>query len=501
MSAEKKDLREEFSRWGQKIKEFAGKTPAFIENSKNKFSHSRKDPLPRDEKSFGEEDSFGDEERYDLRTADDFERRRLRDDVSSERYGSASASAKRRKKRSQGSSFSGRFAEGLGKIRFEKPSFLRDSGKKTRRGTKPARQRGDAPVCIVIPAFLQTTVAVIVCCGVLFAAGFAIFSVEQYEISSLKSDLKTYSDNGVVPAESLDELLALNVDVLAGRVASLERWINLSDDTTLSGEDLQWVDAELSTIQEEARKMEILLNDVDAPSAVRTSFKDHVQSPLVTLAQTYEEVGLADEDVASTEVETGAANDTGEFKLANALRKTIRWTLIIILILAIFAVGYFLLRPRWADYLDKTGKGSGKGKNAVAGKKKERPKKAAHRKTAGKKKKTAAKKRKPAASPKAKEELNIPVAGEGFESGDGEESDASPVIPETEHDEEAHFYENFAPTMKKMAEEERTTAEEGTNMIDPDEDNLIAFDASVDSLDDIDEEEDLLFTDIEDDED
>ena len=364
-----------------------------------------------------------------------------------------------------------------------------------------------ATAVLTVTSDHQTTVAVLVCCGVLLVAGIAIFSVEQYEISSLKSDLKTYSDNGVVPAESLDDLLALNVDVLAGRVASLERWIDLSDDGTLSGEDLQWVDAELGTIQEEARKLEILLNDVDAPSAVRTAFKDHVQSPLVTLAQTYEDVGLSDEDVASTEVETGAANDTGEFKLANALRKTIRWTLIILLILAVFAVGYFLLRPRWADYIDKTGKG--KGKKAIAGgKKKERPKKTGRKKAPGNKKKTAGKKRRPASSGQPREEeLDVPVveddaAEEGTVDEGGEKEASEPSAdPETEHDEEEHFYESFAPKLKKMAEEERTTVEEGTNMIAPDEDDLIAFDASVDSLDDIDEEEDLLFTDIEDDED
>ena len=434
-----------------------------------------------------------------MRTGDLGEEKGFYGDVPSERR--ESASGEKRKRRTQGNSFGEWFTKGREKFRFEKSSFARGAKKKPRRGAQPVRKRGDGPVRIVVPAFLQTTIAVIVCCGVLLAAGFAIFSVEQYEISSLKSDLKTYSDNGVVPAESLDELLALNVDALAGRVASLERWIDLSDDGTLSGEDLQWVDAELNAIQEEARKMEILLNDVDAPSAVRTSFKDHVQSPLVTLAQTYEEINLSDEDVASTEVGTGAANDTGEFKLANALRKTIRWTLIIILILAVFAVGYFLLRPRWAGYIDKTG--NGKGKNGAGGKKKEKPKKAGRKKNMGKKKKATVKKGNVApAVHRDEEEFNVPVVTEDeSKAADGEEKAESDAALATEHDEEDHFYENLAPTMKKMAKEERATAEEGTNMIDPDEDNLIAFDASVDSLDHIDDEEDMFFTDIEDDED
>ena len=41
MSDEKRNLREDFSRWGQKIKEFAEKRPAFIENRKIIF-HTRK---------------------------------------------------------------------------------------------------------------------------------------------------------------------------------------------------------------------------------------------------------------------------------------------------------------------------------------------------------------------------------------------------------------------------------------------------------------------------
>ena len=73
-------------------------------------------------------------------------------------------------------------------------------------GTGPRRS-----VVFRVPVGIQTVIAVLVCCGVLFAAGFAVFTVEQMEIVSLKKDLKAYADDGVVPAGSMDSSVALNI--------------------------------------------------------------------------------------------------------------------------------------------------------------------------------------------------------------------------------------------------------------------------------------------------
>ena len=61
-------------------------------------------------------------------------------------------------------------------------------------------------------------------------------------------------------------------------------------------------------------------------------------------------------------------------------------------------------------------------------------------------------------------------------------------------DENEAFLEELAPALRKIAEKERKKAEDGSGMIEPAEEDLMAFDESVVTQDAIEEEEDSFFT-------
>ena len=471
MRDEKTDLKQELSTLGQKVKDFLSKRPEV--NRGRSAGRRRTEPaVPR----------FADEEAVEPMTAEPRERETAFDDAPAERRAPRRDSARRKT------------AKKGGGLRL--PSFFR--------APRPAARRPKRNGRVVVPVFLQTTIAVFVCCGVLAAAGFALFTVEQYEIAGLKADLKTYADAGVVPADSLEDSLALNVEALAGRVAALEKISASGGGASLGGEDLQWLGAELTAVQEEARKMDQILNDVDAADNVRAAFKDKIQSPLVTLQQNYDSLGISDEDVASTSVETGAATNTGEFKLANALRRGIRWTLLILAVLAVLVLICLALRRRFGGSLAAALR---ERPQKAAKAKKQRPRRSAAAK--GKKRQRPAAKEtvKPAApaaaaadAPEAAAEAESaePAGSEPPRAGDEDENNAdaeaaAAAAAEAAKKEETDFYENLAPSLKKMAETERANAAEGAAMPSPAEEDLLSFDASVESLGSIDSDDDDLF--------
>ncbi len=89
---------------------------------------------------------------------------------------------------------------------------------------KPKQEKAPSPRRgrIVVPVGIQTVVAVLICCGVCVLAGIGLLTSQQLEIASLKNDLKTYVDDGVVPANSMADSLSLNLEAVAARVANLQ---------------------------------------------------------------------------------------------------------------------------------------------------------------------------------------------------------------------------------------------------------------------------------------
>ncbi|MGN0962177.1 MAG: hypothetical protein ACI4PP_01210 [Clostridia bacterium] len=354
------------------------------------------------------------------------------------------------------------------------------------RGTGPRRS-----VVFHVPVGIQTVIAVLVCCGVLFTAGFAVFTVEQMEINNLKKDLKAYSDDGVVPAGSMDDSVALNIESVAGRIDSLQKIIDGAADGTLSNDELQWIGIEVDEVSTESQILNDVLNDVDAGKAEKTAYKDTVQSPLVTLQQSYDALQVRDDDVADTTVEGGAATDTGAFKSSGGLDTGTKWGIAIaILAVLALAAAIFLFRHKIAALFSRSAKASarsGKRKNDGRGVKKPAP---AGKKPAAERERP---KKKPAEKPGEKEaptEKTVSAATEKTAPNPGEnEGEEKAVIDENEA-----FLEELAPALRKMAEKERQKAEDGSGMIEPAEEDLLTFDESVVTQDAIEEEEDSFFT-------
>lgn len=337
-----------------------------------------------------------------------------------------------------------------------------------------------------VPVALQTVVAVLICCGVLMAAGFAVFTVEQNEISSLKKDLKAYADDGVVPAGSMDASVSLNIEAVAGRVSSLQKIIDGASDGTLSNDELQWISTELDEITLESQILNDVLNDTEADKTLKTTYKDAVQSPLVTLQESFDALKVQDADVVDTAVEGGAATDTGAFKSSPGMETGTKWGIAIaaavLLILILFG---FLFRYKIAAFFSRSKK-TGK---ASAGKKKNtKNSRGSASRPGGKKPVSYPSNVKPA----EKEHKTIPA--EKPKAAATDESTPLEETSGTELDENDAFLEELAPALRKLAEKERKKAEDGTGMIEPSEEDLITFDDSVVTQDAIEEEEDSLFT-------
>lgn len=335
-----------------------------------------------------------------------------------------------------------------------------------------------------VPVALQTVVAVLICCGVLIAVGFAVFTVEQSEIISLKKDLKTYADDGVVPAGSMEASVSLNVEAVAGRVSSLQKIIDGAADGTLSNDDLQWLSTEIDEITLESQILNDVLNDTEADKVLKTTYKDTVQSPLVTLQESFDALKVQDADMVDTAVDGGAATDTGAFKSSPGMETGTKWGIAIaVIVLLILIVLGFLFRYKIAAIFSRSKK-TGK---ASAGKKKNtKNAKGSPSRPGGKK---------PVSSPpnmKPEEKEHRTISAEKPKAAD--ESTPSEETSGTELDENDAFLEELAPALRKLAEKERKKAEDGTGMIEPSEEDLMTFDDSVVTQDAIEEEEDSLFT-------
>lgn len=358
-----------------------------------------------------------------------------------------------------------------------RPKLKQKSGSPSRRGR------------IVVPVGVQTVIAVLICCGVCVLAGIGLLTAQQLEIASLKNDLKTYVDDGVVPANSMDDSLSLNLEAVAGRVANLQTMAASATNGKLSNDDLQWFGTELDEVQMESQMLNNILNDTEADKAAKTAYKDKILNPLVDVQAAYDNLKVEDSAVADTGVENGAATDTGAFKSSAAAKAGIKWALFIIIAIVVIAAVLFLLRHRLADMLHRgknTGLAEKKRERASVGNQKRRNTKkpeAQNKPVADKRENTDRKETKAG----VKHERSFPkidpsIGGETEDNTGGEIS------------EEDAFYENLAPTLRKMAEEERKNAEDGVSMPVPPVEDLMSFDASVESQEEIEEDDDSIFT-------
>lgn len=350
-----------------------------------------------------------------------------------------------------------------------------------------------------VPVALQTVIAVLVCCGVLLVAGFAVLGVQQDEINSLKGDLKAYSDDGVVPAGSMDSSVSLNIEAVAGRVTALQKMINSSADNTLSNEDLQWIGVELDEIFVESQILNEVLNDIEANKTLKSTYKDAVQSPLVSLQESYDALKVKDSDVADPSVANGAATNNGAFKSDGGMQAGVKWGIVIGVLLLVSVVLCFLFRHKLAEIFRRfPGVGkvvppkktmNSRGKTAVS---QRSGKKAAPSVVSAEKKAAKAPVSMKAAdlSVEQTELTDVAVSvAENAAAGKTTEATDAPVVDENEA-----FLEELAPALRKLAEKERQNAMDGSGMIAPSTEDLMTFDDSVISQAEIEDEEDVLFT-------
>ena len=331
----------------------------------------------------------------------------------------------------------------------------------------PLRREGK----LTIPIGVQTVLAVVICCGVLVLVGAGIITSQQMEVAELKSEIKTYVDDGVVPASAMNDSLSLNIESIGGRVEAARRMLDKAEDNALSNDDIQWLSLEISELQIESERLNDVLNAAEADKSLRKSFNETVQSPLVTLAETFETMTVNDSDIVDTSVENGAAASTGAFKVAGNLEKGIRW-IVVIAIIAVLAVLAFLFRHKLGGlFRRKPQRGKAKAEAAAKGKAKAKAEPKAEAKGEPKQKK-------PAEAKGKKTTHDHPFAAE-TEAAEGEEI----VLDD----------EEFLAAVTKMAENERKNAEEGTEMAEPSEEERISFDSNVATQEDIEEEDDPLF--------
>ena len=363
-------------------------------------------------------------------------------------------------------------------------SFSKDHAKPKQKKT-PSPRRGR----IVVPVGIQTVVAVLICCGVCVLAGIGLLTSQQLEIASLKNDLKTYVDDGVVPANSMADSLSLNLEAVAARVANLQTVAASATNGKLSNDDLQWFGTELDEVQMESQMLNNILNDTEADKAAKTAYKDKILNPLVEVQSAYDNLKVEDSAVADTGVENGAATDTGAFKSSAAAKTGVKWALFIIIAAVVVAAVLFLLRHRLADMLyrgKKAGTAEKKRAEAVSGDHKRRSmKKPVVQNNAASNGKRAPKEKKSESG--AKHEKALPKIDPSI----GEET---VEVAAEEISEEDAFYENLAPTLRKMAEEEKKNAEDGAAMPVPSAEDLLTFDATVESQEEIEEDDDSIFT-------
>lgn len=369
-------------------------------------------------------------------------------------------------------------------VNFKKSASRKTAARKKKKNAPfhgyAAGERNDMPRRsgkLVLPVGAQTVIAVLVCCGVLLLVGAGVFTSQQMEISDLKAEIKTYVDDGVVPAGSMTESLSLNIEAIGGRIDMVQRVLDNAADGKLSGEDIQWVGVQLNEIQIEVERLNIVLNDADADKALRKLFNETVQSPLVTLTETYDTMTVNDADIVDTTVENGASNDTGAFKVTGELEKSIRW-IVIAVVLVVLIVAAVLFRHKLAGLFRRGGKKQAKGRKTRAASAENSKEKAAP-------KQKPAEKQKPKAEVKAegKDTHSHPFAEEAAETEETNAVDSASINDD----------ESFFAAMAQLAENERKKAEEAEGMPEPSPEERITFDASVATQEDIDEDDDPLF--------
>ena len=344
-----------------------------------------------------------------------------------------------------------------------------EGGKKS----APLRREGR----LVLPVGVQTVLAVVICCGVLSLVGAGIFTSQQMEIQELKAEIRSYVDDGVVPAGAMNDSISLNIESVGGRIDGIQRMLDNDEDNALSNDDIQWIALEINELQIESERLNSVLNDADADESLRRSFNDTVQSPLVTLSETFETMTVNDADIVDTAVENGAAANTGAFKVGGNLEKGIRW-IVVVVIVVVFCGVVFLFRHKLEKFLPggkKRSRGKAKAKAASSSKAKAKTEKAAKPRPEKKEK-----------SAKAEEK-------------DGHEHPFAEEQVETLEEEVIVDEEDFLETMTQMAENGRKTAKENAEIPEPSEEDRITFDSNIATQEEIEEEDDLLFCKTEDD--
>ncbi len=339
-----------------------------------------------------------------------------------------------------------------------------------------------------IPVIRQTVIAVAVCCVVFLAAGFALFSVTQKEISDLKNDLKAYTADGIVSAGFVDETVNLCLEAVGARVDLMETVMDKAGDGKMSNSDFQWFGSELTAVKAEAATLIKILDEVDAGEAAEKTFNDEIQKPLSAMEAAYAELEVSDEDMASTNLgDDGAATDTGAFKLQTGVKGALKWIVVLILLI-VLALLSFLFRKKIGGLFHRFfgKKGVKKGKQ-------------------GKRSRNRNSKEYVTVDSGNKDAAEI-AAGETLEAQDGktqqrsfafeEEPREAAVVPPV-GEAEGDPLDRLAPSFRTMAAAEKAKAEAATppppaRMVS--EEDLMAFDPAVEGQGEIDDTKDPLFS-------
>ena len=420
-------------------------------------------------------------------------------------------------------------------VKIPKPSGkVSFSALKNKFSVKGGNFGGKTKGQINLPVFFHTVVAVLICCGVLIAAGFGIYTVEQLEIHDLRADLKAYSEDGVMPATYMNDALSLSVEAVAGRVSALAATVG--DGTGISTEELQEINLQLIEIAGESEELSRLVANLHPDEMTERAFSEKVQNPLYDLETVVENLILNNDEIVDASLQNGAATDTGSIKVGKN-KKQLPWLIVNIFVVAL-AIGViiFLFRKKFfglfsrkpktkqtaqSETNSRAGKGKGKGQpRQKSGNRSGSPRRqtgearTAHTAAAvtapkteteievGAKAAPVAEKANATVSVSAKAEpepiTEKTAEPEPFPPAE-EETVLSPEFPAAEPDQAAFDFDDgdplskLAPAFRKMAESEREKSAR-----DP-SDGSMSYDESISSLADIAEEDkDDLFASAED---
>lgn len=395
--------------------------------------------------------------------------------------------------------------KGLGSLNKQKARGATKKENSRGKSTAPsdeARGGGQPPNHVSsfpgIPVVRQTVIAVVICCIVFLAAGFALFSATQKEINDLKNDLKAYTADGVVSASYVNDSLNLSIEAVGARVDLMEDVMANASDGTMSNSDFQWFGSELTAVKAESETLGTILDEVDVDSNVEASYNDEIQEPLTALQTAYDELEISDDDVASTNLgDSGAATDTGSFKLQTGIKGAVKW-IVILAIIIVLAVLIFLFRKKIGSFF-----------GGLFGKKDTNHAKKAKKEKKGKRSRNhnpVGNSEADASGAEAMTDTATEVPAE--EKGEVKKRSFAFEEPVQEVEKTVTTQENqgdpldlLAPSFRKMAEMEKAKAaslrEEDAPPKAPPvvaEEDLMDFDPTVDHQSEIDDAEDPLFT-------